>query len=242
MNKTGKGFVMAMLLCTFMILIIPAIASANSAEPPSLVIIINNPPDDLSITLLSSKNQPEASIHKVAWEGYYVFYNRDMLASDGYTFMVTTNGESFEYVLDIPLKSYNNVVTLDLSNRKLELGKYPFRSVLLVSLRLVFTLVIEGIVFWLFRFKHKRSWMMFFAINLITQGVLNVWLNSEGSPMPSYLIISLIVGEIFVFITEMTALTILIKEHKKSYILAYAFLANLISLITGGYIITVLPV
>jgi hypothetical protein len=106
----------------------------------------------------------------------------------------------------------------------------------------VLTLLIEGIVFWLFRFKQKRSWIMFFAINLITQGALNTWLNSGGSPMPSYLIFSLIVGEFFVFITEMIALPILIKEHKKSYILAYAFLANLISLIVGGYIITVLPV
>jgi hypothetical protein len=225
-----------------MIPFIPAIASGNSAEPPSLIIIVNNPPDDLSILLLSNKNQPEAVVNKVAWEGHYVFYKRDMQVSDEYRFKVTSNGESFECVLDIPLKSYNNVATLDLSNRELRLGKYPLRAVMLVSLRLVLTLLIEGIVFWLFRFKQKRSWIIFFAINLITQGALNTWLNSGGSPMPSYLIFSLILGEFFVFITEMIALPILIKEHKKSYILTYALLANLISLIVGGYIITVLPV
>lgn len=242
MNKTGKGLAMVMLLCTLILLIIPTIASANSAEPPSLIIIVNNPPDDLSIALLSNHDEPEASVRKVAWEGYYVFYKRDMQTSDQYRFKVTTNEESFECVLDTPLKSYNNVATLDLSNRELTLGKYPFRSVLLVSLRLILTLLIEGFVFWLFGFRNKRNWAIFFVINLITQGVLNAWLNSMGSPLQSYLIFALIVGEFFVFIAEMIAFPILIEEHKKSTILAYAFLANFISLIAGGYIITVLPV
>jgi len=99
----------------------------------------------------------------------------------------------------------------------------------------------EGIIFWLFRFRQKRSWYIFLAINLVTQGVLNILLNSKGL-MPSYLIFSLILGELFVFAAEMIAFPIFIKEHKKSRILIYAFIANLISLIAGGYIISVLPV
>jgi len=134
------------------------------------------------------------------------------------------------------------VVTLDVSNRELTPGKYPFRSVLLVSIRLLLTLLLEGIIFWLFRFRQKRSWLIFLMINLVTQGALNIWLNSGGSLMPSYLIFSLIIGEFFVFTTEMIAFPIFIKEHKKSRILIYAFIANLISLIGGGYIISVLPV
>ncbi len=241
MNKTGKVFII-LLLCALTIVIIPIAASANSAEPPSLIIIVNNPPKDLSIVLVSNKNQPEARIRKVAWEGYYVFYNRDMQTNAEYKFMVTTNGKSFECTLDKPMKSYNNVFTLDLANQKLELGTYPFRAAILVSLRLVLTLIIEGAIFFLFKFRQKRSWMIFLIINLITQGVLNIWLNNGGSPMPNYLIFGLIIGELFVFIAEMIAFPALLKEHSKSYILRYAFLANFISLIAGGYIITVLPV
>lgn len=241
MNKTGKGFLLVMALCIFMISIMPIKASANSAEPPSLVILINNPPDDLSIVLVSNKNQPEARVRRVAWEGYYAFYSRDMKASGVYTFKVTTNVESFEYKLDAPLQGYNNVFTLDLSNREFTPGKYPFRSVLLVSIRVLLTLLLEGIIFWLFKFRQKRSWVIFVAINLVTQGVLNIILNSS-SLMPSYLIFTLIIGEVFVFATEMTAFPIFIHEHKKSYILIYVFIANLISLIAGGYIISVLPV
>ena len=109
-------------------------------------------------------------------------------------------------------------------------------------MRLLLTLLLEGIIFWLFWFREKRSWLIFLAINLVTQGVLNIWLNSGGSLIPSYLIFNLIIGEFFVFAAEMYAFPIFIKEHKKSRILMYAFIANLMSLIAGGYIISVLPV
>lgn len=242
MSKTVKRLLLVMVLYTLMIPILPTTVSANSAEPPSLVILVTNPPDDLSIVLVSNENQPEAIVRRVAWEGYYVFYSRYMQAGGEYTFKVTTNGESFNFTLGALLQRYNNVVTLDLSNRELTPGKYPFRSVLLVSIRLLLTLLLEGIMFWLFRFRQKRSWLIFLAINLVTQGVLNIWLNSGGSLMPIYLILSLFIGEVFVFAAEMIVFPIFIKEHKKSRILIYAFIANLISLIAGGYLISVLPV
>jgi hypothetical protein len=60
--------------------------------------------------------------------------------------------------------------------------------------------------------------------------------------MPGYLIISLLFGEILVFLAELIAFPILVKEHKTFRIVACIFLANVVSLIAGGYIITVLPV
>jgi len=242
MNKIGKRLLLVVALCTLMILILPAAAWANSAEPPSLVILINNPPDDLSIVLLSPERQQEAVVRRAAWEGYYVFYSRDMQADGECKFEITTNGESFECTIEEPLQHYNNVFTLDLSDQELTPGKYPYRTVLLVSMRLLLTLLIEGIIFWLFWFRQKRSWLAFFAINLVTQGGLYLWLNSGGSLMPSYLILSLIIGEFFVFAAEMVAFPIFIKEHKKDRILIYVFIANMISFFAGSYIISVLPV
>lgn len=242
MKNTNKHLLLVMVFCILLISIMPIKVSANSAQPPSLVILINNPPDDLSIVLISNESKPKARVRRVSWEGYYAFYSRDIQSSGVYTFKVTTNGESFEYTLSEPLQGYNNVFTLDLSNKKLTPGKYPFRSMLLVSMRLLLTLLLEGIIFWLFKFRQKRSWFIFLAINLVTQGVLNVFLNNGASLMPSYLIFSLIIGEIFVFAAEMIAFPIFIDEHKKGRILIYVFIANLISLIAGGYIISILPV
>jgi len=242
MNKTKKRLRLTMILCALIISLMPATAIANSAEPPSLVILINNPPDDLSIVLVSNENQPEAIIRRVAWEGYYVFYSRDMQDRDKYTFKVTTEGKSFECTLNEPLQHYNNVATLDLTDQTLTPGKYALRSVLLVSIRLLLTLLLEGIVFWFFQFRQKRSWLPFLIINLVTQGALNIWLNSGDSLMPSYIMIGLIIGEMFIFLAEMIAFPVFVKEHKTSRVLIYVVIANLISLIAGGYIITNLPV
>lgn len=242
MNNAGKRLLLVIMFCIWMISILPITATANSAEPPSLVILVNNPPDDLSIVLVSGKSRPEATVRRVAWEEYYVFYLRDMQGDGEYTFRVTTKGESFECTLGGLLQRYNNIVTLDLSDQELTPGKYPFRSALLVSIRLLLTLLLEAGIYWLFGFRQKRSWLIFIAINIVTQGILNIWLNSGGPLMPNYLILSLIFGEVFVFAAEMIAFPICIKEHKRSRSLIYAFTANLISLIAGGYIISVLPV
>lgn len=118
MNKNGKGLLLVIVLCALFIAMLPAPVLANAAEPPSLVILINKPPDDLSIVMVSNENHPEANIRRAAWEGYYVFYSRDMHTVDQYTFKVTTNNEGFEFTLDKPLQRYNNVVTLDVAKQE----------------------------------------------------------------------------------------------------------------------------
>jgi len=242
MSGTAKPLRRLIALCSLLILLLPVTVLANSAEPSSLVILVNNPPADLSIALVSGENYPEAAVRKAAWEGYYLFYSRDLRADSEYTFRVTASGESFDCTLDAPLQRYNNVFTLNLAEHRLTPGTYPFRSLLLVSIRLLLTLLLEGGLFWLFGFRQRHSWLAFLAVNLITQGGLNVWLNSGGSLLPNYLIIKLILGEFFVFAAELIALPAFIAEHKRSRVLLYAFTANLVSLIAGGYIISVLPV
>lgn len=242
MKNTVKSILLALLLIMMVLSILPMTALANSAEPPSLIILINNPPKDLKIVMVSNNSSPEAEVKKVAWEGYYVYYRTDMQKNSKYTFEVTTKGESFQCLLDVPLESYNNVATLDLERKQLTPGKYPFRKALLVLIRVVLTLLIEGIIFWLFKFRQKRSWLVFLYINLITQGLLNLWLNQGGSLMPSYLLVGLIFGEIIVLIVEMIAFPFFIKEHNDDLVIKYAFTANFISLIAGGYIIAYLPV
>lgn len=242
MKKTGKRSLLFILSLIIMISILSVTVSANSAEPPSLVILVNNPPADLSIVMISNENKPEAVIHRVAWEGYYVFYSFDMQTDSEYIFKITSDGDSFECILDTPLLKYNNVFTLDISDRVFTPGEYPFRSVFLVSTRVLLTVLLEGVIFWLFKFRQKRSWTIFLIINLVTQSVLNICLNNGNSIIPSYLILSLIFGEVFVFAVELCILPVFINEHKKSRIFICAFIANLISLIAGGYIISVLPV
>ena len=238
MRKKDK-LLLIMFLSIAMLIIVSAVCYGNSAEPPSILIIAPDAPDELEISI--GPADIKASMRDKIIERYYVFYSADLRIAKDYNINISTGEDSFEILLEEPLKTYNNIYTLDLENQTLALGKSLSRSVLLVSLRIILTLLIEAIVFWLFGFREKNSWLAFLIINLITQGALNIWLNGSV-PLASYLVLSLVFSEFFVFIAEIILFWALIKEHSSGRVLLYVIAANLLSLFAGGYIITILPV
>ncbi|MGI6685187.1 MAG: hypothetical protein ACOX47_06880 [Bacillota bacterium] len=204
------------------------------------MIIVPNAPEDLKISIGSGNTYAEANKTDKIIESYYTFYSRDLRTANDYTIKINTEDSAFEILLE-PIKTYNNIFTLDLENQTVAPGKLLSRSLFLVFLRITFTLLIEAVVFWLFGFRDKRSWAAFAAINLITQGALNIWLNGF-TPLLSYVILTLIFGEILVFIAEVIAFSIFIQEHRGLRIFLYVIFANLLSLFAGGYMISVLPI
>jgi len=61
-------------------------------------------------------------------------------------------------------------------------------------------------------------------------------------PIQGYIIFGLIFGEILIFIAEIVAFLLFIKEHNSLRKVLYILTANFISLIAGGYIIRILPI
>lgn len=219
------------------------IGYGNAAEPPSILFIVPNAPDDMNVKLKLVDREYEAKVVDKIIEKYYIFYSSDMMRNkpDIYNFIVNTGNESFEIELAKPYKIFNNTYTLNLQDQTLTEGILLSRSIMLVAMRVVFTLIIEGVIFWIFGFRDKRSWIIFIIINLITQGALNIWLNSNG-PIMSYIMLVLIFGEIFVFVTEIIIFIFFCNEHGRKKSVLYVITANLASLIVGGYLITVLPI
>ncbi len=222
---------------------INTIGYGNAAEPPSILFIVPNAPDDMNVKLKLVDREYEAKVVDKIIEKYYIFYSSDMMRNkpDIYNFIVNTGNESFEIELAKPYKIFNNTYTLNLQDQTLTEGILLSRSIMLVAMRVVFTLIIEGVIFWIFGFRDKRSWIIFIIINLITQGALNIWLNSNG-PIMSYIMLVLIFGEIFVFVTEIIIFIFFCNEHGRKKSVLYVITANLASLIVGGYLITVLPI
>ncbi|MFC1930443.1 hypothetical protein ACFLWE_00935 [Chloroflexota bacterium] len=234
---TKKRLLLLIPLLIIMAFVSTSVCYANAGPPPSILIIVPNAPADLEISIGNTKaNRTDKVI-----ESYYAFYSRD-LKSTYYTVNVTTKDHTFEIILDAPLESYNNIFTLDLERQTLTPGESLSRSISLTSIRVILTLIIEGIVFFLFGYRKKKSWLIFLILNLVTQGYLNIWLDNTTTPLESYIVLTLIVGEILVFIVEMLALLIFVREHGRLRIASYVITANLLSLIAGGYLITVLPV
>jgi hypothetical protein len=238
MNRINK--LLVSIVAGLLIILIAAPAClANSAEPPSITILVANPPEDLELVLTLGDQEIEPRVDNKILESYYSFYSSGIRYDGDYLITMTLAGNKSKVSIEEPPQKYNNIYTLDWQEQTLAPGKAPLRSVKLVGLRVLSTLLIEAFVFLLFGFREYKSWTMFLFINLITQGALNVWLGFQ--PLYSYIIFSLILGELLVFAAELISFPRLIKEKGTVQTIFYVLLANSLSLVAGGYLISRLP-
>ena len=210
---------------------------ANPLPPPSITVIVPNAPESMSI-VLKPLNLVADRWDRVV-EGHFTFYSFDFITQPAiYTLEVTTRDQKFEVSLNEPPQRYETVYTLSLENRTLTPGKLPYRSIALLSFRVLVTIAIEGIVLLLFGYRSRRSWLTLAAVNLITAGLLNLWLLIYNINYP---FASLTIAEIIILVVEMTAFLIFVKEHSRLRTVIYMLAANLLSFVAGTYLFIVLP-
>lgn len=221
-----------------LILVIPV--WANSAEPPSILVIVPNAPIDLNLNIGEGSTYKEASRRDKLFESYYLFYLDYEYPKD--EIVINATNKEYNYTIELQRmeQRYNNVFSLDLKSGDFVEGKFPLRAFLYILLRLSITLIIEGTILLLMGFRRKRTWVIFVAVNLITQGALNYWINTVTYNDYS-LFFGLIFYEFMILIAEMVAFLSLGREKSKGYRILYVLLANIISFLIGGYILTVLP-
>lgn len=223
-------------------LLAPMMVVANSMEPPGLVLIIPGNHKPLEVAIIYEETTIQGTMkywpfESQSWFGYW----------DGYSYeeegMLHVRWSEGEMTLAMPSDRfmYHTTYTLDLKTGQLTEGKSLSRSMGLVGARVILTLLIEGLVFFLLGFRTKKSWVLFLVINLVTQTALNIYINTL-EVAATYPIFALVFGELWVFFIEILLFTLVIKEHNKGRRLGHAFLANAASLILGGYLLTWLPV
>ena len=97
------------------------------------------------------------------------------------------------------------------------------------------TLVVEGVLLWLFGFRSKRSVAVFFIVNLVTQAALHLLLGSAilavGVHYLYYLM--LLPVEILIWLAESVAYGLLLREQKPGRRVGYALCANAASYAAG---------
>lgn len=225
---------------------LPVTVLANSAEPPGLIIIATDLPQDAELTLECSgaETDPYYRSYRVnkLWESYWQFYYHWDLQENSQIFLsVESSQGSFRCAVpqDV-MKGYRTLMTLDYTSQILSIGQAPWRQPLLTILRITLTLLIEGTVFWLLGFRGKRSWLVFLAVNLLTQGWLNIVINSYAFH-GGYWVLSYILMEFGIFLAECIVLPLLIKEKRKLRSVLFALAANAASLIAGIFLIGHLP-
>lgn len=229
------------LLVVIIWMVLPVSVLANSMEPPGIVIIVEGDKDELEVWLeygdsIEYGNPKEWPLEVQFW---FNSYNKNYL--DEEIKLHVKWGKSERTYLLKALKAYHNTFTVRVDSTELIEGKSVVRSVTLVGMRVVLTLVMEGLIFYIMGFREKRSWIIFLAINIITQSMLNIYINTMDVAI-SYPIIILVMAEFWVFIAEGIGFPILLQEKTKGQRILYVLIANSISLIAGGYLLTWLPV
>ena len=240
----GGKRLLAMLIVLLIVLPLPMTAYANSAEPPGMIILVSGGPEDLRLTL--EFPDPQMETHRTyqirkAWERRYQFYYHvDMESLEAAVLRVESGDKCFTCPLPAGVDTgYKNILTLDYYAETLTLGQSPWRQPLLTAMRIILTLAVEGFVFWLFRYQQKRSWIVFIAMNLLTQGWLNIVVNSYAFA-GGYWVIMFGLMEFCIFAVEMIALPFLLEE-KSGLSVLYALVANALSLLAGIFLLGQLP-
>jgi hypothetical protein len=240
--------VFAFILVLLSSAVFPSTAFANSGESPSLTVIVSVPPDDLSLSIRFADGSETGAVQlekeQKAWESYYRFFygmTPSRPSFEGATLIVRSRENNFECILpESSLSQHNGLLTLDVENQSIREGQSPARLLFLIFMRVILTLIIEGLVFFVFGYRSKRSWIVFVVVNLITQSALNALLT--GPNLGGYWVFGFAFYEFFIFITEMAAFALLLKEHRKSLAVGCAFTANFASLVLGGILISRLPI
>lgn len=245
--KNRIALILSLILIFLVTFITPV--KANAAMPPILTIVVVNPPDDLSLSIaLLQGDQAETKLlerQDIAWEAKFKHFDHQFWRySELYNnAKLIVSSKEYQFEIDLGLdngKMVCRLCTLDLKSQTLSKGFPAWRAPATIALRVILTLLIEGIVFYLFGYREKRSWLIFLIVNLITQGVLHALLS--GSDMPGYAMLIFWFAEIVVLIIEMIAFLTLLREHKKWRAAIYVFVANLLSLVLGSVLLYNLPV
>ena len=248
---------LAGLLAAVWLCLLPAGALATGAEPPHVTILVQNGPKDLRLALRISDGEKvvEEDLESVPllWDQYFQWYGSltrwtlenwyHMGPAASQTLLVQGEGVYLEIPLDgVEPVGHSNMVTLDVAAGTLTPGEPFWRIPLKIGVRIAATLLIEGLVFWLFRYRARRSWAVFLAVNLLTQAWLNYQLLGTQLDSHTVLVLLLLFIEPAVFVAELIALCALIKEKKRWVTAAYTVAANLASLALGWTVIGLFPV
>ena len=108
-------------------------------------------------------------------------------------------------------------------------------------IRVVLTAILELGVLWLFGFRKKSTFIKVGIVNAITQTLLSIMLISMylRGGMWNYIFLTAI-GEFIAFIFEVTVYILLIDEKKYLRIILYTLTANIVTIIAGVFLISII--
>lgn len=152
---------------------------------------------------------------------------------DRYKIIIVTPENEILISRIIEKKSYSSTVYYDYATREvteqdgLTLAWTYAKQFLMTLLP---TLILEGIILLLFRFKTAHTLRLFFVVNVLTQAGMTLVMSTSLLTFGIYSsYVVLLPVELVITVVEVVAYTFLLKEGRKRKRLAYAVTANIVS-------------
>lgn len=249
----------ALLLFVLLFASFPAAAWAiGPYQPPTLTVVVLGAPKGTEMTVVMHKDgetfHSPIECERRAWESYYRVYRAGVWQikdwyGNAYDFrdaelVLRCNGEEKHVPLPEGLlheRGFDETITLHYASGKLSYGLPGWRAPLLVGMRVLAALLIEGLFFWLSGYRDRKSWLLFLAINLVIHGALNVFCNGWINVNPDIYMVYYM-GMIVSFLIECTAFLLLVDEYDSNRLISYLVRANLASHGANLLLISFLPI
>ncbi len=237
-------------------LLLPVTALAAPGEDTFLTILVDRAPEGMVFELQFPDNPELEPITMVredrAWETYFrVYFVKGLIKwrrglPKGAELVVKNGEESFTMTFPEGLHtSENTVLCLDLETRKLEEGVPPFRSALLVALRVGATLLLQVLAFFLLGYRERRSWLIFLSAVAASQAVLAGLVMVGASTLTSdyvlWALVGLCLAEVFLTVVQTVLFSMKLWEHRERRAVVSAVLSNVITLAVGAVDVLFLP-
>ncbi|WMJ86409.1 hypothetical protein [Anaerocolumna sp. MB42-C2] len=157
---------------------------------------------------------------------------------DDFKIIIITPKNQYLVSQEIHRDRFHYTVYYDYNTGEITTEKIAFSYIREFLLTCLPTLLIEGIVLLLFGFSLRKNLKPFLIINVLTQIFLTTsvgWMIQKEGHLSGYFI--LIPIEIIIFLVEMLAFSLLLKEYSKARRVIYAFTANLLSFLAGIFLL-----
>ena len=129
-------------------------------------------------------------------------------------------------------------VTLDWETREVSIPSVWVGYALQFLATFVPTLLMEGLILFLFLYRQRRSWVVFCLVNLATQGALAAALSVQAlhNGVGFGFFALFLLAELGIVIVESAAFMVLWKEHSRKRAAALGITANAVSALIGWLI------
>lgn len=253
-----KKLLLALVVFALVFTALPIDAWAIGSSPPTLTVLVYGAPKDLDMHIvLQYEGQPlscPTERERRAWETMFRLYRAGVSmytqwhgnAQDfqGAELLLTGGGQQRHIPIPDGLLSahgYNEVLTLYYTSGTLRYGFAPWRAPLLIGLRVLAALLIEGLFFRLSGFSQKETWFAFLGINIVVHGVVNALCYGKFNLTTPRYSVAFFMVILLSFLVELTAFLLTVHEYDSDRLSRCLLKANVASHAFNYVLLALLP-